>query len=270
MGKLKDVRTGVRTFLSAFGFIRKHGMSWLFIVPVILWIVGAILFTWFGWELVSDLSAWIDNLVKPEEPVEIREGAWGVWDNVLAWLSGSASVVAGILATAIFIFAAFFLNKYVVLIVMSPVMAYASERTEEILTGNEYPFEWMQFLKDIGRGVLIAIRNGGLELLISVVLWLFTLILPIIAPVTAVLLFLVSSYFYGFSTFDYVQERRREGVSASIRKIMLDRWTVIGNGAAFNLIMKVPVLGMVVGPLMASVGACRAFVEKSGISGTEE
>lgn len=102
-----------------------------------------------------------------------------------------------------------------------------------------------------------------MELGISLVLWILTLAVPFFAPITAVLLFVVSSYFYGFSTFDYVHERRREGVRQSIRNIKQNRWTVMANGALFNLLMKVPLLGMVVGPLMASVGACRAFVEKS-------
>jgi CysZ protein len=268
MSKLRDIRTGVGTFIAAYGFIRKNGMSWLFIVPVLLWLLGAILFFWFGWEMVNDLSAWIDELVMPEEPVTIRDGARGYWDNIKSWMTGSASTIASILASAIFLFVAFFLNKYVVLIVMSPVMAYASERTEEILTGKEYPFVWKQFLKDILRGILIALRNGGVELAISVVIWIGTLVVPFLAPVSAVLLFLVSSYFYGFSTFDYVHERRRSGVRESIRNIREDRWTVIANGAAFNLIMKVPLLGMIVGPLMASVGACTAFVEKSVERGT--
>ena len=92
--------------------------------------------------------------------------------------------------------------------------------------------------------------------------------MPYLVPLWAVLLFLISSYFYGFSTFDYVHERRRAGMVQRIRNIRADRWMVIGNGAVFNLLMKVPIVGVVVGPVMASVGACLAFVEKSGYLGT--
>ncbi len=49
--------------------------------------------------------------------------------------------------------------KYLFLIIGSPVFAYISETTQAIIDGKEYPFDLKQFVKDIKRGIAIAIRN---------------------------------------------------------------------------------------------------------------
>ena len=267
MSWIGQLELGVRSFLKAYGFVRQNRMTWLFLIPVAIWLLIAISFGVLGWELIPNLKSELDALLAVES-VEARDGYLGLLDELRNLLLESAGWLVGILAGLLTIFLALFANKYLVLILLSPVMAYASERTEEVLTGNEYPFEWAQFFKDILRGILIALRNGLIELTLSILLWLSVLLMPILSPVSVVLLFLVSSYFYGFSTFDYAHERRRTGVSESVKRIRSQRWTVIGNGSLFNLVMKVPFLGMVVGPILASVGASIAFVENSSSNGT--
>ncbi len=243
-------------------------MTWLFILPVVVWVLLVVVFIVVGLDLYSDLKGWIDGMLTEDGPRAVRDGLWGYWDKVKNGFLSYAAIAAGVVGSALAIFIGLFLNKYIVLVLLSPVMAYASERTEEILMGNEYPFKWGQFFKDIFRGVLIATRNASIELFLALILWISALLMPFLAPLWVALLFLISSYFYGFSTFDYVHERRKAGIAQRIRNIRADRWLVIGNGAAFNLIMKVPFIGMVVGPVVASVGACLAFVEKSNNSGT--
>ena len=46
------------------------------------------------------------------------------------------------------------------LFVGSPVFAYLSEKTDSILQDKEYPFSFRQLLKDMVRGIQIAIRNA--------------------------------------------------------------------------------------------------------------
>ena len=53
----------------------------------------------------------------------------------------------------------FSLFKYLFLIIGSPVFAYLSEKTESIMEGREFPFSFTQLLKDIVRGIKIALRN---------------------------------------------------------------------------------------------------------------
>jgi CysZ protein len=106
------------------------------------------------------------------------------------------------------------------------------------------------------------LRNGFLELSITLLLWTVTFFMPLLIPVSAVLLFLVSAYFYGFSMFDYAFERRRMRVTESVRKVNANLGMVLANGALFSLLSKLWIVGLVCVPLMAAVGATLALVEK--------
>ena len=153
-------------------------------------------------------------------------------------------------------------GKYLVLILLSPLLAYASERTEEIITGKSFPFRLGLFLNEIGRGILMALRNGSLELLITLAVWAGTLFLAPLAPVSAVALWFVSSWFYGFSMFDYVFERRRLRIGESVKAVNDRIGAVLANGALFSLVMKLPLLGVMFAPVLASIGAVLATLRK--------
>ena len=56
------------------------------------------------------------------------------------------------------------MHKYILLIVISPVLAYISERVDEIITGRKYPFNGDQMMRDIVRGIAISLRNMFIEL----------------------------------------------------------------------------------------------------------
>ena len=142
--------------------------------------------------------------------------------------------------------------------------AYASELAEEKITGEQFPFSWRQLMKDALRGALIAARNGFLELACSIVIWLLTLFVPFISPISFVLLFLVSAYFYGFSMFDYVFERRRMRIGETARAVNSQLGAVMANGMCFSLLMKIPLIGLMLAPVMASVGAVITMTRKEG------
>jgi CysZ protein len=227
-------------------------MGWMFLLPVILWVLLAYaLFVLFQGP-VEHLSAWVGGMLGlPME--ESAEG--GLWEGFKAFINGARELIVLLLLKLFIAYLLFTFNKYIVLVLLAPLLAYASERTEEVLTGNRFPFSWAILLRDAWRGVRIAVRNGFLELVITVLLWVVTLLVPLVVPITAPLLFMVSAYFYGFSTFDYVFERRRFAVRESVRAINARAGAVLANGALFALLMKVPLLGMMCAPLMGTVGA---------------
>ncbi len=268
---MKDLSTGLRGFSRAFGFALRNGMWWLFLVPVLLWLLFAGGIVWASTGVVDLVSGWLSTW-DIAMPVDDREGLVGLWDDVKSFFSSAREVIVLVVVKLALWFLFGLVGKYIVLILLSPLLAYASERTEEILTGRIYPFRAGQFLKDVGRGILMALRNGGLELLINVLLWSITLFVAILAPVTVVLLWLVSSWFYGFSMFDYVYERHRLGIRASARAAWERPGMVLANGMLFNLLMNPPFLHWILGPLLsvfcfsvipvaASIGAVLAWHE---------
>lgn len=256
-----DLWRALTCFLKAPAFALSHRMAWMFLVPALLWVAFAAgLFALSTW-LVGLLEPWLHGLVGAGEAPR-QEDLHGLWAYVQAFFQGTGAVLLLVAVKLALIFLFALVNKYIVLIVLSPLLAYASERAEEHLTGRSYPFSPAQLVKDAGRGVLIALRNGALELTINLVVWVGTLFVPVLAPLSAVLLLLVSAYFYGFSMFDYVFERRRMGLRASVRAVNTHVGMVLVNGALFALLAKVPLVGLMFAPLMAAIGASLAWVGK--------
>lgn len=260
MAFTRDLNDGASGFFKAFGFCWRHGMGWLFLVPVLLWVALA-----FGMyhalEAITDAAgAWVAGYL--EIPMSNGEASW--WADVKAWINGAReTVVRWVLRLAIG-YLLFVANKYIVLVVLSPLLAYASELAEEKLTGRVFPFSLAQLMKDALRGALIAMRNGVLELAISFIIWAITLFLPIIGPISLVALFIVSAYFYGFSMYDYVFERRRMRIGEATRAVNGRVGAVLANGALFSLLMKIPLVGLMLAPVMASVGASITVVRQEG------
>ncbi|MCC6818461.1 MAG: EI24 domain-containing protein [Bacteroidia bacterium] len=152
-------------------------------------------------------------------------------------------------------------SKYIVLIVLSPVFALLSEKVEEHITGKSYPFSFIQFLKDILRGIVMAIRNLIIELSWLGVISLVSLFSPMIALISFVIMLLISSYFYGFSMIDYINERKRMSIKESVRDIRKHKGFAIGNGLMYWLIDMIPGIGMVIGPINGVVGAVTGKIE---------
>lgn len=255
---LRDLGIGTTAFFRAFGFALGNRMGWMFLVPALLWM----LLTFGLFKLLSGQVDWITAWAAGYLDIPVSETDAGWWSNVKNFLNGAWEIVLWVILHAAIAYLLWVANKYIVLILLSPLLAYASERTEEVLTGRTYPFSWGQLLKDALRGALIAARNGIMELGISVGIWFLTLFVPLLAPVSFILLFIVSSYFYGFSMFDYVFERRRLRVAESARAVNDRLGLVMANGSLFQLGMMVPLFGIMFTPVMAAIGASLATVEK--------
>ena len=265
MALVSDLRSGSVGFLRAYGFAREHRMRWLFLVPVLLWLLLTFGLYAILQQPADALSAWAAD--KLTIPVPAEAASW--WDDVKAFLNGARGVVVALVLKIAIMYLLYITNKYLVLILLSPVLAYASERTEELITGRGFPFSWVQLFKDAFRGALVALRNGVIEIGLTALIWVATLILPILAPLSMVLLFVISAYFYGFSMFDYIHERHRMRVGESVRAVNARIGAVFANGALFSLFMAIPLIGMMFAPVMAAIGAVLATVDRGddGVDG---
>lgn len=148
----------------------------------------------------------------------------------------------------------FSLFKYLFLIVGSPLFAYLSEKTESIIEGKDYPFNFKQLLKDIVRGVKLALRNTLWQTVYTVSLLLLSLF-PVVGWITPVITVFVECYYYGFSMLDYSCERHKLSPTESITYIGNHKGLAIGNGMVFYMMHLIPVLGWVLAPSYAVVAA---------------
>ena len=152
------------------------------------------------------------------------------------------------------VFFYFSLFKYLFLIIGSPLFAYLSEKTEALLEGKDFPFSWKQLIKDMIRGIKLALRNSLWQTVYAVSILLLSFI-PVIGWVTPVISLFIECYYYGFSMLDYSCERHKLSPSQSIAFIGNHKGLAIGNGLVFYLMHCFPIIGWVLAPAYAVVAA---------------
>ncbi|MEX1201934.1 MAG: EI24 domain-containing protein [Ferruginibacter sp.] len=241
---LKEIIISFQSYMQAHQFIVKHRMwKWILIpglVYALLFMGGIYLFwtssnTAIEFILVqSGVKAWLDKIQES-------------WINFLF-------IIGQIILRLVLLFFYFSLFKFLFLILGSPLFAYLSEKTESIMEGREYNFYFKQFVKDIGRGIKIALRNllWQTVYVVSILIMSFIPLFGWIAPLVALM---VECYYFGFSMLDYSSERNKLSASQSIEFIGRHKGLAIGNGMLFYLMHLVPFIGWFLAPSYAVIAA---------------
>jgi CysZ protein len=242
MTRLNQIGLGLRTYGEAVRFIFRNKLAWTFLVPLVLSILliigGQALIT----DLVDYLKVIVLNWIKLDE-----SGFWG------EFLGGLVEVVIRVVSFLVFAY----LSGYIIIILMSPILAYISEKTEQIITGNTYKTSVKQLIKDIIRGILLASRNFLIEVFF-IILMFFISFIPVIGWLGTIVLFVISSYFYGFSFIDYNNERQKMSISESVSVVRKFRWLAISNGSVFSFFLVVPFCGSFVSTFAAIISTVAA------------
>jgi CysZ protein len=163
-------------------------------------------------------------------------------------------LMGGIMVRIILVFFYFSLFKYLFLIIGSPVFAYLSEKTESIIEGKDFPFSWKQLLKDMARGIRLALRNTLWQTVYTISILILSFF-PVVGWITPVIILFIECYYYGFSMLDYSCERHKLSASESIDFIGKHKGLAIGNGIVFYMMHLVPLIGWVLAPAYAVVAA---------------
>ena len=232
---MKSFFLGIRAYGPAFRMLFSKKFAWFLLFPlgvlVLLFFIGNWLTGMLGDSLYNLFAARLEELV---------EGI--VW---LEWVNGVAGWLVFVVVKVVYFFLFAMYSGYVILVVLSPVYSWLSERAEAHLTGRTYPFSFKQLLRDMVRGILIALRNMVVQTLISIVLFLFSFV-PVVGMAAPVLMLLVSAYFYGFSFLDYAIERKRIGVRDSVRYVNRRAGAATGVGLVFAVALMLPLLNILV------------------------
>jgi CysZ protein len=254
MAFFKDLGIGFSSHIKAIEFIAKHNLWLYFLWPLVIAVllaIGGITSTFYLGGLVSDKIIALTGLNES-------------WSESLDWLRVTLEFLMSGVLKLLFIYLFTSMLKYIVLIICSPILALLSERIDEIVTGTTIPFNFGQFLHDMLRGILITLRNMGMELLI----WLGCLIVGIIPLLGWVLIWplqgfriVTAWYFLGFSMMDYSYERRRMKISEGVRFTRRHKGVAIANGFVFSILLWIPFLGISIAPVLSCVAATLAVLE---------
>jgi len=229
MGLFYGFFRGIRAYGPAFRIMLGGRFSWFFLFQVLLLVLFYIGGEWLVASAGNSLSGMAEQKIA----------AWLEGISWLSWLVDTAGFLIRFLIKLLYLFLFFTFGGYLVLILMSPVYSWLSERTERELTGKSYPFDAKQMLWEVGRGVMLASRNMVFQLLISLVLFLCSFI-PLVGLLTPFALFFVSAYFYGFSFIDYAVERKRFNIRKSTAYMKKNSGMVMGVGTVFAFSLLIP------------------------------
>jgi CysZ protein len=191
----------------------------------------------------------------------------GTWlSPIKPYLTGISAFLIGIILKTFFWFVAGTFTKYLLLIVLSPVLALLSEKTEEKLTGKKFNFSMPQLLKDIFRGIIISLRNMLLEYSIMLGCFILTLLFPPLGIAAAPFVLVAGWYFTGFTLMDYNCERHRMGVRESVRFIRKNKGYACGVGIIYSFFLALPFaigsfIGLLFGPCICVIGSTQSFLE---------
>lgn len=133
--------------------------------------------------------------------------------------------------------------KYLVVVLLSPLLSHLSMKTEKILTGKTYPFSMAQLIHDIKRAIRIVVRNLMWEYFFFLLIFIVSYLgwnNPRASPVFY-LTFVIGFFYYGFAFIDYINERRRLDMDQSITFVRDHRGLAIAIGSIYSLLILVPV-----------------------------
>ncbi|MFK7900549.1 MAG: EI24 domain-containing protein [Cyclobacteriaceae bacterium] len=253
MKLLQEFQLGTSAYLEVFHFLKIHQLKKLLIVPVIVNACILVILSYFFNNGLDFGLQWIGDVIK-----ENTSEGWGF--TIVDYLSDSwvfrAIVKIGRILFSFFVLS--YLYRYISLVLLSPLFSYISEKVQGAISGKELPFSMKQLVKDVIRGIRIAIRNLFLELFFTLALLTLTFT-GVLTPFVPIALFLVSSYYYGFAMIDYRSESKRLDVKSSFLLIKSHRGLAIGNGLIFKILLYIPILGVLFAAPLAVIAAALAM-----------
>jgi CysZ protein len=241
---LKEIVTAIESYFRAHQFISKYRLWKWIILPGIFYMILFGIGMYFFWTSSDEVISYITRRLGIDKWLQLHDS------RVLSFLF----IMGEFMLRLLMVFFYFSLFKYLFLIIGSPLFAYLSEKTEAIMEGKDFPFSWPQFMKDIVRGIKLALRNTLWQSVYTISLLILSLF-PVIGWITPVIILFIECYYYGFSMLDYSCERHKLSPSESITFIGRHKGLAIGNGMVFYLMHLLPFVGWVLAPAYAVVAA---------------
>ena len=241
---LKEIVIAIQSYYRAHRFISHHKLWKWILIPGILYTILFIVGMYFFWMSSDAAVTWFSHRVGIDRWLHKQANGF------LSFLF----VMGEMMVRLILVLFYFSLFKYLFLIIGSPLFSYLSEKTDAILSDKDYPFSWPQVLKDMRRGIRLALRNSLWQTVYMVTLLILSFI-PLVGWIIPVVTLFVECYYYGFSMLDYSCERHKLSPSESIEFIGKHKGLAVGNGMVFYLFHLLPIVGWALAPAYAVIAA---------------
>jgi CysZ protein len=130
-----------------------------------------------------------------------------------------------------------------------------SQKVQSIALNESPEFTGRSVFRNILRSMEIAILNFFRDMLFTGLIILIAIVITWLAPVAPFAIFFAESYFFGYAMTDYRNQFLRISVKDSRKIIHNNIGLVIGNGICFNMILLVPLVGIIFAPVLALIAA---------------
>ena len=138
-----------KAYLSSFRFLKKHGLTWFLWFPLII-----TLLVFFGG---FTLTAWATEIFSSLLNDLLKDASWlpewaGFINGVVYW-------VLWIILRILLYFVFAFIGGSIILLMMSPILTWLSERVGQELGDEIVDFSFAQFIRDLTRAAGLALTN---------------------------------------------------------------------------------------------------------------
>jgi len=235
----EQISLSVKNTFKAFEVIRTAKLNWVFLTPIVVFLILFVL----GFSLTNTIYEKV--IVWIEAGLESWVEAGGFLSTIF---SATAVLTWIIIKISLFILFAIF-SGYITLIVLAPLLTYVSEKIDESVSGKKYPFNLTKFFRDLFRAIYIALRNGMMQALFTI-LFIFIGFIPGLNIIAIPGIFIISAYYYGFSFIDYSFERSGLTINQGIQEVKRLKFVAFTLGSIFLLMNMIPWIGMFVSTLI--------------------
>lgn len=253
MSLLNNFGLALQHYKDAITLIQKEKLGGLFLLSCLLYLTITLLSAYLMWlgldksldyfltlPFVTTITQWFQNI-----PIVLK------------------LIKIGLYLSLFFVFISVY--KYLFLALASPLYAYISERTAEIINQTTYKFNFGQFLHDVIRGIRISLRNFIVQLFLTFLLLLLTFI-PIVGWIFGLIIVVLDCYYYGFSMLDYNCERHKLSIQTSRKLIRSNKGIAIGNGLIMYISLLIPILGIIFIAPLSAIAATISFYKNPAFS----
>lgn len=217
--------------------------KWI-IIPGVVYTILFCVGMYFFWNSADSAVNWLSKTIGLEVWLQKQRSEW---INFLF-------LMAGMMLRLILVLFYFSLFKYFVLIVGSPLFAYLSEKTSQLMEDKDVAIKPSQVFRDSWRGIKLVLRNL-LWQSVYVFSYLLLALIPLVGWIMPPIALFTECFYYGFSMMDYSLQRNKMPALAGIDFISRHKGLAIGNGLMFYLMHLVIFVGWILAPAYAVVAA---------------
>ena len=186
-------------------------------------------------------------------------GLGGEWlASIIPWEWAKQSIVFSVIIGISIAILLWIVMKYIMLMLMSPILSIVSEKAEKDITGRLSNSSF-SIASSTARSVRINLRNIVKEIVVTVLLLMASLI-PGLNIFAVVSMFFVQAYFAGFGIMDFYLERHLT-FSQTVKEVYSHKWAAMAIGSIFTFLFLIPIIGVIIAPYFTTIAATKYFGE---------